>query len=257
MGGLEDGVACVVVDVAAGRDADAADARRKRVGNVIAVEVKRGDDLVLGRAQQNLLQECVGDHVFDDDLVAVLFNDLPRAAVEVCRAVFLSGQRVAPVAERALGELHDVALVHERDAVALVGDGVLDSRPHDALGALLGHRLDADAGGVGETDLLHAFRECFGEELLELVAIIGAMLELDAGINVLGVFAEDDHVGQLRLLHGTRHTLEPAHRSEAGVQVENLAQRDVDRTDAAADRRGERPLYADEIFTERGYGVVR
>ena len=257
MGGLEDGVAGVVVDVAAGGDADAADACRERVGDVVAVEVQCGDDFVFGRAQQNLLQKGIGDDVLDDDFSAIFFDDLPRAAVEVGRAVFLPGQCVTPVAERALGELHDVALVHEGDAVAVVGDGVLDGRPHDALGALLGHRLDADADGVGETDFLGALRECLGEELLELVAIIGAVLELDAGVNVLGVFAEDDHVGQLRLLHRTRHALEPAHRAQAGVQVENLAQGDIDRTDATADRRGERSLDADEIFAERGHGVVR
>ena len=42
-------------------------------------------------------------------------------------------QVVAPVAERALGELHDVALVHERHALALVRDGVLDRRANQPL----------------------------------------------------------------------------------------------------------------------------
>ena len=40
VGRLEDGVAGDVVDVAAGRDADAADLRRERVGEVVAVEVR-------------------------------------------------------------------------------------------------------------------------------------------------------------------------------------------------------------------------
>ena len=49
--GLEDRVAGLVVDVAAGRDADAADLRRQRVGQVVAVQVQRGDDVeVLRRA---------------------------------------------------------------------------------------------------------------------------------------------------------------------------------------------------------------
>ena len=83
------------------------------------------------------------------------------------------------------------------------------------------------------------------------------MLELNAGVNVLGVLAEDDHVGQLRLLHGTGHALKPAHRPQAGVQVEHLAQGDIDRADTAADRRGEWSLDAHEILAEGGHGVVR
>ena len=48
---------------------------------------------------------------------------------------FAFGQGVAPVAEGALGELHDVALVHQRQALALVGDGVLEGGSDQALGA--------------------------------------------------------------------------------------------------------------------------
>src|SRR3546814_9485839 len=42
--------------------------------------------------------------------------------------------------------------------------------------------------------------------------------------------------------------LEPAHRAQADVQVEQLAQRDVERADAAADRRGQRALDSDQII---------
>ena len=50
-----------VVDVAAGRDADAADLRRERVGEVVAVEVQRRDDVELLRAREHLLERDVGD----------------------------------------------------------------------------------------------------------------------------------------------------------------------------------------------------
>jgi hypothetical protein len=43
----------------------------------------------------------------------------------------------------------------------------------------------------------------FGEELLELLgAVVGAVLELDAGVDVFGVLAEDDHVGVFGRLTG-------------------------------------------------------
>ncbi len=44
--------------------------------------------------------------------------------------------------------------------------------------------------------------------------------------------------------------VEPADRAEADVEVEHLAERDVERADAAADGRRERPLDADEVGAE-------
>ncbi len=55
---------------------------------------------------------------------------------------------------------------------------------------------------------------------------------------------------------GDGHALEVAHRAQAHVEVEHLAQRDVERADAAADGRGERPLDADEVVRERVEGLV-
>ena len=78
-------IATVVGQVRARRDADAADLRGERVGDVVAVQVQRRDHVVLGRAQQDLLQERVGDHVLDDDRRVPVFGFLnvqPRAAVD-------------------------------------------------------------------------------------------------------------------------------------------------------------------------------
>ena len=66
------------------------------------------------------------------------------------------GELVAPVAEAALGELHDVALVHQRHARLLLGDGVLDGGADQPLGALLRDRLDADGAGGRKADGLGA-----------------------------------------------------------------------------------------------------
>src|SRR5204863_8458382 len=64
------------------------------------------------------------------------------------------GQVVAPIAEGAFGELHDVALVHEGEALALVVEGVAEGGAHEALRPLAGDGLDADAAGLRESDLL-------------------------------------------------------------------------------------------------------
>ena len=50
---------------------------------------------------------------------------------------------------------------------------------------------------------------------------------------------------------------EVLHRAQADVEIEHLPQGDVEGTDAAADRRGQRPLDADQKFPERGHRVIR
>src|SRR5690606_18649368 len=111
---LEDGVPGVVVNVATRRDADATDAGGQGVANVIAIEVHRGDNVVLGRAEQNLLQEGVGDHILDGDrLTRLRLEGAPWPAVELSGAKVVLGTLVAPIAEGPLGELHDVPLVDQ------------------------------------------------------------------------------------------------------------------------------------------------
>ena len=83
-----------------------------------------------------------------------------------------------------------------------------------------------------------------------------AFLELDAGVHVFGVLAEDHDVELLGMLHRAGHALVVLHRAHAGVEVENLAQRHVERADAAADGRGERSLDGDAQVARSRYGVV-
>src|SRR5262249_42470296 len=65
-----------------------------------------------------------------------------------------SGQLVTPLAERPLGELHDVALVHQGDALAMILKRVVDRSAHEPLRSILGNRFDADRARFGETDFL-------------------------------------------------------------------------------------------------------
>ena len=132
----------------------------------------------------------------------------------------------------------------------LVGHGVLDRGADEALGALGAHRLEAEPRGRREADLLVVLRELLLEEGEHLLGLGALRLPLDAGVDVLGVLPEDHHVDVAGLLHRARHPLEPADGAQADVEVEELAQRHVQRADAAADRRRERPLDADEVLLE-------
>ena len=251
MRGFEDGVAGHVVDVRAGGDADPADLRGQRVADVVAVQVQSSDHVVVGGAQQDLLEEVVGDDVLDDDAVREL---APGATVDLDGAEFTLGELVAPVAEAAFRELHDVALVDDGDALAAVVDGELDGGAHEALGAFLADGLDAEGAGVGEADLGDA--HLAHQEAADLVGLGRAGLVLDAGVDVLGVLAEDDHVHVFGALDGAGHALEVLDGAHAGVQVEFLAQRDVDGADAGADRGGQRALDAEQVLAEGVQGAL-
>ena len=146
-------------------------------------------------------------------------------------------------------ERRSFALVDERDGAAVVVDGVAQRGADEALGALERDGLDADRGGLREADLLHAHLRA--EPLHDLRGLGRAVLPLDAGVDVLGVLAEDHHVGVLWMLHRRGDALEPAHGAEADVEVELLAEGDVERADAAADGRGERSLDGDELGADR------
>src|SRR4029079_936661 len=136
----------LVADVGAGRHAEAADLGGTRVRQVIAVQIRRGEHVVVRRARQNLLKHAVGDAIVDENLAVAggaagdfLFGD--HAVAE-----FLLRELVAPVTKRPFGEFHDVALVHKGHRLAAVVDRVLERHAHQALRAELRHRLHANAG---------------------------------------------------------------------------------------------------------------
>ena len=79
----------------------------------------------------------------------------------------------------------------------------------------------------------------------------------DAGVNVLGILAKDHHLHFFRMLHWRRHTGEILHRPQANVEIQHLAQRDVERANAPADRRRQWSFDADQKFLERFDGVIR
>ena len=166
--------------------------------------------------------------------------------------VVLGGHLVAPLAERPLGELLDVALVDQRHAAAPVLDGVLDRRPHQALGTGAADRLDADAG-VGA----HRPAQLPLQELQQLAGLGAAGRHLESGVDILRILPEHHHVHPLRRPHRRRNTGVVLHRAQAHVQVEPLPQGHVETADAAAHRRGERTLDAYQVLAKRIFGRLR
>src|SRR5690606_2765544 len=202
-------------------------------------------------------QHGVSDGILDDDVLAgVRVLELhPGAAVQQLGAELVAGHFVAPLLEGTFGELHDVALVNDGHRAAIVVHRVLQRLAHQTLGALLGHRLDADTAAFGETDLGHT--HFFGQELDDLLGFGGARFPLDTGVDVFGVFAEDDHVDVTRVLDRAGYAGEPAHRTLTDVQVQLLTQGNVQGADTATYRCGQRSLDGNNVVLDGMQGFFR
>ena len=71
---------------------------------------------------------------------------------------------------------------------------------------------------------------------------------LEAGVEVLGVLADDDEVDACE---ARRHRRQVPDRPQVGVEIERLAQADVDAGEALADRRRDRALQRDLVPADR------
>ena len=163
--------AALCAEVRSRREAEPADQAGAEVGDDVAVEVRQHEHVVLLGPLHELHREVVDDPVLELD-VAVLGRDVPR-----------------DVEEEPVGELHDVRLVDRRDLAAAVAARVVEGELDDLARARLGDRLDRDARVAADARVALA-----GEPVEQLVGVLGALLELDARVEVLGVLANDDQV---------------------------------------------------------------
>src|SRR5207247_5470337 len=115
----------------------------------------------------------------------------------------LARDSVAPLPEAALGEFHDVALVHQGHRRQPRVDRMLDRLRDEALRAELGYRLDPD-GAPGANLRAEALRK----EPDDRVRLGAPGLVLDPRVHVFDVLAEDHDVQLLGLPHRTRHAVE-------------------------------------------------
>src|SRR5690606_4968500 len=178
-----------------------------------------------------------------------VFEFAPWAAVNRLSAELITGQLVAPIAETAFCKLHDVALMDKRHGRTVVINGVLDSLAHEALRALTRYRLHANTRGFREADLVDA--QFILQEIDQLARIAAAGFEFNTCVDVFRVFAEDHHIGLLGLTHRGRHTLEVLDWAQADIQIQLLAQRDVQGTNTAANRGRQRALDRNNVVTHR------
>ena len=212
VGGLED--RDLVAGVRTRSEPESSGEPGAEVTEDVAVEIRHHHDVV----QLGLLHELHG-HVVDD---AILELDLRKLLADL-----LGNAQPEPV-----GVFHDVRLVNGGHLMATVVDRPLEREAEHALGAEYGDGLDADTR-VGANrpapkpldigDQLERFRL--------------SLRELDARVEILGVLAHDHEVDVLVPAAHPGIRLARAHQR---IEVQLATQRNVDRADAFADRRGQR-----------------
>src|SRR5205085_1479880 len=197
-------------------------------------------------------------------------NFAPRSAIDFLRAEICLRDFVTPIAKRTLGELHDVALVHHRHALALELDRITDRAVNEPDAARAADWFDPDAHANivafrradslpklrrlffrAETDFVERLREFLFDESQDLRRLLSAGRVLDPGVDVFRVLAKDDHVHFLRTFYGRGDSLEILNGPQANEEIEHLAQGYVERADPAADRCGQRSFDADKVFAKR------
>src|SRR4029077_20495950 len=177
----------------------------------------------------------------------------PRAAINFFSAEVLLRDVVAPVSERAFGEFHDVAFVHQGNAASVVLNRVSDRAVNQSNASGATNRLDPDADLYvvlfrrayplpklsrflfrAESNFREILRKFLGQKIQDLLRFRCAGGVFDPRVNIFRVFTEDYHVHFFRMLYRRGNALEVPDRPQTNVEIEQLPQGYVKRTNAAA-----------------------
>ena len=166
----------------------------------------------------------------------------------------LLGNFVPPVTECTFGELHDVALVNQRDRWAFVLDCILDCGADQSFGAFLADRLDPDS-----THLREPNRGCDSHFIAQpadhFVGVRRAGTPFNACVHVLRVLTEEHHIHVFRVFHRSRRA-DMLDRAHARIQVEQLPQGHVETADSSSDRGRQRALDRYEVLANGLDGLL-
>ena len=90
----------------------------------------------------------------------------------------------------------------------------------------------------------------FVEKCEQLGRAFRTSFELFACVDILCVLAEDHHVDILRMFHGGRNPGVPADRAKTDIEIKNLAECNIEASNAATNGGRKRPLDPNEILVD-------
>ncbi len=219
-------------------DALAGDVRRRAVNRLedgrFSADVGAGREAETAHQPGHLVREDVAEHVLRHDDVELIriHHQLHRRGVddpvvELDTAFVFLRDLPADLEEQPVRALQDVGLVHERHLPAIVRERVFERIADDPLRPV----TRDDHHGLGD-----------GVRVLADPDVV-----LDADVETLGVLPHDHEIDVVVARVGLHRDRRP----HVGVQVEVLAQRDVDGAEAGAHGRGQRALQGDPVALDR------
>ena len=132
---------------------------------------------------------------------------------------------------------------------------ILARCPHQPLRTFLRHWFHTESRSPWETHLGNS--HLITQKGIEFFRLRSASLPFDAGINILGILSEYDHIHLLGMLHRRFHALVPTHRPLTDIEVKSLTQSNIERAYSSAHRSHQRTLYTYMIFLESLQSLVR
>ncbi|MPN33264.1 hypothetical protein SDC9_180749 [bioreactor metagenome] len=127
--------------------------------------------------------------------------------------------------------------MHQRDTSAMVLQRIGDGTADKTLATLHRNGLYPHRTGIGKANLLHT--HLFFQKGYDTLHFIASRFPLDAGIDILGILPEDNHIDLFRMLDRRRHPRIVLHRPKTDVQIQCLAKCHVQRTNALTHRSGQ------------------
>ena len=216
----------LMADVGAGSQTEPADQGDGRVGQIVPIKIGQRHHAVFFGPRLYLLKNGICDTILDEDF-ALRHLTVPFFPQRLFRdegvAKFSRRDLVAPFAEGALGELHDVALVDQGDGREFLLDRPFAGLADQTLGARLGHGLDTNPAVESDLTAGHLF-----DEIDDGKGHFAASFEIVTGVDILGVFAKDHELNLVCRLVGAGDTLEIVHRPHAGIEVHPLSEPHID-----------------------------
>ena len=143
------------------------------------------------------------------------------------RAKFPFCQVIAPGCKCPFGELHDIALMYQRDSFSTVFNSKIKRSPDQSFAALTGYRFKAESSTFRETNLGEFLWLLLRQPGLESLVGCTTFLKLNPSIDIFGVLPENDDIHLFRVAHRRGNTRNPAYWSDASIQIQPAAQGNI------------------------------
>ncbi len=181
----------------------------------------------------------------------------PRLIFKLCfgyclNRKFFPGQVITPLAEGPFGEFHDIAFMNQGDTVFLAPQGVFDGPANQTLAARTTDRFDPDPGIV-----VQSFSGLVRDPFSKFIGFRTSSRPFNPGVDILGIFPEDDHIHLFRMAHGAGNSGKITDRPETDIEVQDLSELNVEASNPFSHRRGQRAFQSQSILTNSVQGFLR